>query len=216
MLLASKSFSNSFFLAEEMDAPQSSEKKPYSNIWVLNTDDMIENLSWYWWWWVFFVRDPERPNRTKQLMILWSTKYTDHIKVMDKDWSIKQLPSQHDNPMKFNGMIAAWWYDGQEMKDPLLLKKSDFEVRHDGKKGELKPMLNDGDYRFFGSPEEYRVNIKDEDNDFEFKLTPWNDYLQKHRFNETRYTKKYGYDILKICGMELEGKIDQESVNGSA
>jgi len=194
----------------------SDEIKPYQNLWVLKTDDMISNLTWHWWWWIFFVRDPDRPGRTKQLMILWSTKYTKDIRIMDKRWSVKQLPTRNDNVLKFNGVTAAWWYDNQKMYGPLLLEEMDFEVCNDGDKGELRPIKEGTDYRFYGSPEKYVVNIQDSKNDFHFEMTPWNDYLQKHRFKEKAYTKKYGHNILQILGMKMKGRISGLEVDGSA
>ena len=121
---------------------ESEAHKPYENIWVLKTDDMIPNLTWWWWWWIFFIKDPDNPGRTKQFMILWSTKYTDDIQVMDMKWKLKQLPTlDDDGVLKFNGMTAAWWYDGKKMYDPIVLEEMDFEVRHDGESGELKPLM---------------------------------------------------------------------------
>lgn len=199
-----------------MADPKNETEKPYRNMWVLKTDDMIPNLTWWWWWWIFFVKDEERPGRTKQLMILWSTKYTDYIKVMDKEWSVKRLPTRDGGTLKFNGMTAVWWYDGREMYDPLLLKEMDFEVRHEGDKGELKPLVKGCDYRFYGSPQRYVVNIKDEENDFHFEMRPWNDYLQEHRFNENQYTEKYSYNIMKIYGMKMKGEIEGRDITGSA
>ena len=192
------------------------ESVPYQNLWVLKTDNMIPGLTWYWWWWIFFVKDPDTPGRTKQLMILWSTKYTDDIKIMDKRWSVTQLPTWDDKILKFNGMTAAWWYDNQKMYDPLLLEEMDFEVWNDGDKGELRPIMEGTDYRFYGSPQKYVVNIQDSKNDFHFEMTPWNDYLQKHRFRERTYTKKYNHNILRIYGMVMKGLINGLEVEGSA
>ncbi|MFP4142249.1 MAG: hypothetical protein ACLFSM_00800 [Thermoplasmata archaeon] len=197
------------------DQTDSHEVPDYDNMWVLKTDNMIKDLSWYWWWWIFFIKNPENPKRPKQLMILWSTKYTDHIKVNDKDWQLKKLPTWNKDKLEFNGMTAAWWFDGKEMHDPIVLEEMDFEVTHQGRKGELKPLCENADYRFYGSPEKYFINIKDEDNDFELEMTPWNDYLQKHRFNEQQLTKKYSYNIMKVYGMKLGGSINGESVEGS-
>ncbi|MFO7618633.1 MAG: hypothetical protein R6W91_03125 [Thermoplasmata archaeon] len=190
--------------------------KPYENMWVLKTDDMIKNLTWWWWWWIFFIKDPDNPGKTKQLMILWSTKYSDDIMVMDHKWSVSKLPAWEDGALKFNGMVAAWWFDGKQMHDPIVLEEADFEVRHDGDEGELNPILKGTDYRFFGGPKNYTVNIKDKDNDFHFEMTPWNDYLLKHRFNENQYTKKYSYNIMKIFGMKLKGTIRGKPIEGSA
>jgi hypothetical protein len=61
------------------------------------------------------VKDPDSPDRTKQLMILWSTKYTKDIKIMDKKWSVRQVPAWDGAVLKFNGVTAAWWYDNQKM-----------------------------------------------------------------------------------------------------
>jgi hypothetical protein len=190
--------------------------KPYENMWVLKTDDMIPGLTWWWWWWIFFIKDPSTPGRTKQFMILWSTKYTDDIMVMDRKWKVKQLPKWDDGILKFNGMTAAWWFDGKKMYDPLVLEDSDFEVTHNGDDGKLKPMLDGADYRFFGSPDKYTVNVKDSKNDFHFEMRPWNDYLQKHRFSETQLTKKFSTNIMKIYGMRLNGSIAGEEIEGSA
>ena len=194
----------------------SGETKPYQNLWILKTDNMIPNLTWHWWWWIFFVRDPDRPNRSKQLMILWSTKYTKDIKIMDKRWSVKQLPTWDDKILKFNGVTAAWWYDNQKMHDPLLLEEMDFEVSNNSDRGELRPIKEGTDYRFYGSPEKYIVNIQDPENDFHFEMTPWNDYLQKHRFREKSYTKKFSHNILQIFGMKMKGHISGHKVEGSA
>ncbi|MFW6196515.1 MAG: hypothetical protein ACOC5D_04180 [Thermoplasmatota archaeon] len=187
----------------------------YDNMWVLKTENMIEDLSWYWWWWIFFIKNPENPNRPKQLMILWSTKYTDYIKVNDKKWGVSQIPTWNGDKLEFDGMTAGWFFDGNNMHDPIVLDDMDFEVKHDGKEGELRPKTEDKDYRFYGSPDNYFVNIKDEDNDFELKLTPWNHYLQKHRYNESQYFKDYSYNIMKIYGMKLNGTIDNNPVEGS-
>ncbi len=196
--------------------PDENADVPYKNIWVLKTDDMIKKLTWWWWWWLFFIKDPEKKGQTKQLMILWSTKYTDSIKVMDKEWSSKKLPTWEDGVLKFNGMTCAWYYDGKRMHEPLLLEHMDFEVRRDGDSGEVKPLVEGADYRFFGSPEKYVVNIQDAKHDFHFEMTPWNDYLQQQRFHENQYTKKYSFNILKIFGMRMNGRIDGENVTGSA
>jgi hypothetical protein len=194
----------------------SDDADPSRNIWLLKTDSVIPRLTWHWWWWLFFVKDLDRPGRTKQLMILWSTKNTENIKIMDRKWSVRQPPTWDGSVLKFNGMTAAWWYDNKKMRHPLLLQDMDFEVRNDGGKGELRPIKDGTDYRFYGSPEKYVVNIQDPDNDFLFEMTPWNDHMQKHRFREKNYTRKYGHSILQIYGMKMRGHVDGVEVEGSA
>ena len=192
-----------------------SAKPHYKNIWSLKTDDMLQGLSWHWWWWIFFIDNPSNPSKPKQLMILWSTKQVEQIEVNDKLWKQKKPPSYENGTLKFNGMVAAWWFDGEKMVEPLVLEGSDFEVKKNGGSGELNPLLKGKDYRFYGNSKRYHVNIVDENNDFRFELTPWNPYLQNHRFNEQNYIRDYNYNILKIYGMKLKGLIDGEEVTGS-
>ncbi|MFW6142379.1 MAG: hypothetical protein ACOC53_07455 [Candidatus Saliniplasma sp.] len=187
----------------------------YKNIWSLKTEDMLQGLSWHWWWWIFFIDNPSNPSKPKQLMILWSTKQIKQIEVNGMPWKQKNPPSYENGKLTFNGMTAAWWYDGEKMVEPLMLDGSDFEVKKDGGSGELNPLLEGKDYRFYGNSKRYHVNIVDEDNDFRFELTPWNPYLQDHRFNEQYYIRNYNYNILKIYGMKLNGLIDGEKVTGS-
>lgn len=187
-----------------------------ANLWDLEVDNMIDNYSWYWWWWIFFIDDPRNPGRPRQLMILWSTKSTDFIKVMDKEWSMEEYPEWDDNVLDLEGMVAAWWYDGEDMKDPLLLKEGNITVEKEGHKGVLKTDLEESEYSISGDPEKYVIKIQDPENDFVFELTRSIDYLSKHRYKENRYTKKYGYNIMKIYGMDLTGKIHGEEVEGSA
>ncbi|MEF8834727.1 MAG: hypothetical protein V5A76_01080 [Candidatus Thermoplasmatota archaeon] len=191
-----------------------SEDRP--NIWDIQVDNMIENYSWYWWWWIFFIDDPDNPGRPKQLMILWSTKCTDHIKVMDKEWSLENFPKWEENRLELEGMVAAWWYDGEDMEDPLFLEETDILVEKDDEGGSLKTDIENCEYSLSGNPEKYTVKIKDSDNDFTFELTPSNSYLSKHRPNEERYTDDYGYNIMKIHGMNLDGRIDGKEVEGTA
>ncbi len=193
------------------------DKTDYSSIWALDTDSVIKDKSWFWWWWIFFLEDEEHKDRTKQLMILWSMKYTDDIKVMDKHWSLDNYPEWDDGTLEFNGMVAAWWYDGEEMHDPLLLKDMDFKVEHHGKEGGLYSLSENQneEYSFYGSPKKYTVEIKDEERDFHFELTPWNPYLQKHRYNAQKYGGDYSYNIQKVYGMKLDGTIEGEKTRGS-
>ncbi len=187
-----------------------------NNIWDLQVDNMIDNYSWYWWWWIFFIRDPKNPGRPKQLMILWSTKSTDFIKVMDKEWSLDKMPGWDDNHLDLEGMVAAWWYDGKDMKDPLFLEDANISVKKRGQEGILKTDIEGKEYSLSGDPDRYTVTINDPNNDFFFELTPLNDYLSEHRYKEKRNTKNYGYNIMKIYGMKLSGRIDGKEVKGTA
>ncbi|NOQ53570.1 MAG: hypothetical protein GQ558_03070, partial [Thermoplasmata archaeon] len=82
-------------------------------MWDLDLEGVHKGLTWWWWWWLFFFPDPDDPRRTRQLMILWSTKYTDQIKVDYFNWTpkgeIDRRVQGDDIDLGFNGMTAAWW-----------------------------------------------------------------------------------------------------------
>ncbi len=110
---------------------------PEQLMWDLNTDNMIKNVTWWWWWWLFFIRNKEDPEHWKQLMILWSTKDTKKIKVMDHVWTPKGSIKRDKNSITFPGMVCAWFFDGKTMHDPYIIKErifeSKWEIRSDGK-----------------------------------------------------------------------------------
>ncbi|MGQ9582743.1 MAG: hypothetical protein ACUVV6_04420 [Thermoplasmatota archaeon] len=224
----------------------------FSLMWDLNTSERIKNLTWWWWWWLLFIHDPSRPRRSRQLMILWSTKDCDLIKVNDfwwrrgRDIEVRAVrdgdggsgggardgeevagggpgPSSWAGGREtaFEGMTAAWFYDGRKMHDPFVLEKNDFIVRRDasGERGELLPS-SENILTFRGSPEEYRIDIRIPGWDMRFKITPWSEFLSRPRFKAARYIGKYGYNILRIYGSRLAGTIErggrQEEVSGSA
>ncbi len=215
-------------------------KDPYSNMWLLNTTEKIKNLTWWWWWWIFFIDNPGDPKHPRQFMILWSTKNCRNIKVMDHPWTPKKTittfmsdggkalasndvkaNSLGENRMEFNGMTAAWWYDGKKMYDPYILEESDFHTKWKGDEGMLVPETMTGNiYTFEGKLDKYNVHIKCPKGEFSFDMLPWNKFMSKHVYNARHYTKKMGYNILKIRGMKLSGFIDEggkkEDISGTA
>ena len=213
---------NSTSIKQELRNPSQIADK----VWNLNLSEKLDGLTWWWWWWIFFFDNPDDPEHPRQLMILWSTKNCDKIKVMDFEWErTKKIvrdknPVTAENRMTFNGMTAVWYYDGKKMYDPFLLNESDFKVDWKNS-GELKPETNE-DLRFFGGPENYTVRIQNlkDGLDFTFKLTPWTEFLSTPKYASRHYTGKYGYNILRFYGMKLDGTLttpsQREDFNGTA
>lgn len=195
-------------------------------VWNLNLSGRMRGLTWWWWWWIFFIDNPEDPEHPRQLMILWSTKNCDRIKVMDFEWNKTREIEREKDPvsgekmLRFNGMTAVWYYDGKKMYDPFLLKESDFTTRWKNS-GELIPETKD-DLRFFGGPKDYTVKIQNLDKglDFTFKLSPWSEFLSTPRFASRKYFRDYSYNILRFYGMKMEGTLNtpdsREKLTGSA
>jgi hypothetical protein len=205
-----------------------------SLMWDLNLSERIRNFTWWWWWWLLFIKDPGNPKRSRQLMILWSTKNVDKISVNDVLWE-RKLPITeraiganeadagwaNGKQTRFDGMTAAWFFDGKKMHEPFVLEKNDFSVRRDGSgdRGELMPASEHG-LSLEGDPKGYRLRIRKDGWDMDLSMTPWNDFLSKQRFKSAHYVGKYGYNILRIYGSKLSGSIvhdgANEEISGSA
>ncbi len=196
-------------------------------LWSLDTSRTVRNLTWWWWWWVFFLHDEEHPDRSRQLMILWSTKNCDHILVDEFDWRRNQpiLNSGNDvtGAQTFDGMTALWYYDGTRMIDPLALERSDLRSSWDGGSGALEPRTANT-YRYSSEGDQHHVEISTEHEgtrySFDLQMRPWNAFMSQPRFHSRAYTRRLGYSILRRYGHQLEGTIDvagsREQVRGTA
>jgi hypothetical protein len=194
--------------------------KAEARMWDLDLEGRIKKLTWWWWWWLFFFPDPDDPRRTRQLMILWSTKYTDWIKVDYFDWTprgdIVRDMDGDKGTLRFNGMTAAWWYDGRRMFDPMVLEPNDFVVNRDGSQGMVNPQ-SPHDLRLSGGPERYalEIDMPKDGHGFHLEMTPWTPFMSEHRYRANAYTKKYSYNIMRIYGMNVSGRytVDGEEVD---
>ena len=193
-----------------------------ATMWDLDLVGRIRGLTWWWWWWLFFFPDPDDERRTRQLMILWSTKHTDWIKVDYFPWTpegeVVREARGEDVDLRFNGMTAAWWFDGRRMVDPLVLEPNDFQVRKRGGEGVLDPQSTKG-LRLSGGPGRYRLDIDmpEDGHGFHLDMTDWTPFMSEHRFRANAYTRRYSYNILRIYGMNVAGiyRVDGEEVDAT-
>ena len=95
-----------------------------SLLWRLDVMPPIPRLSWWWYWVIMFVPDPDNPGRSRQLMVLWSTKETPAIRVSGHWWKPGSRMSidEHGGHV-IPGMVCAWWYDGKRMFEPLVIRE---------------------------------------------------------------------------------------------
>ena len=83
-----------------------------STMWRFDILPPIKRLSWWWWWFILVLPDPKHPERSRQLMVLWSTKETPSIRVNNHWWKpgARMSIDEHDGHV-LPGMVCAWWYE---------------------------------------------------------------------------------------------------------
>ena len=108
-----------------MDALEKGKAEAIAKIWQPPENWNVTG-AWFWWFWLFFIHDEntEKTGKCRQLMILWSIKKDRKIKCNSLDI---QIPSQIEKTEKgwvLNGAVAAWYFDGKEMRHDFVLEKS--------------------------------------------------------------------------------------------
>ena len=208
-----------------------------SLLWRLDVMPPIPRLSWWWYWVIMFVPDPDNPKRSRQLMILWSTKETPAIRVNGHWWKPGSRMSidEHGGHV-IPGMVCAWWYDGKKMFEPLVIKECRMALVNDKHPlwpadgsgegtGAIVPILdedfslgmrpgNKGFWLCLTSDEEARS--EGAPTSFEAELTPWWGPPSTLTYRNNVYGFDMGYDILRLQGSKLKLKVDGEEFEGSA
>ena len=93
----------------------------FSTMWRLGIREPLWHMTWDWWWWLVMLDDPDGDRWGKQLMVLWSTKDNDRVEVNGTPWMPKGRPGVDDHGgMVLDGMVCAWWFDGQRMHEPYV------------------------------------------------------------------------------------------------
>ena len=161
--------------------------------------------AWWWWFWLFFFNNPKNPDKPRQLMILWSTKNERVINCNNLKINIK-LPIDKKN---MDGAVCAWYFDGEKMHHNFLLEQCNINMTD-------KELLTDSTI-----PTSFTVNknknIIKIGNDFEFIAESGN----KHPFvmptyHSHTYFGNKGYSIIKLNHLNLNGKVNNKRIHGSA
>lgn len=165
----------------------------------------LPRKSWLWWFWLFFLDDSSEVKKPRQLMILWSKKKENRISCNDLEIEL----DHNEEDGKLHGAVAAWYFDGEEMKHNFLLEQCDLNF-------ENNRLWTDSNSKtsFSVKGDESEIKIGEE---FCFKVKHDN----SSKFQDLRkYSNKYignkGYSMLRSNRNSLEGKIGQEKVKGSA
>ena len=211
----------------------------FSKFWRFDVLPPINRLSWWWWWVLVLVPDPIHPERSRQLMVLWSSKETPAIRVSDHWWIPKaRMLVDEDGGTVMSGMVCAWWYDGNKMFEPLLMKEcrmASVDDNHplwpDEEKeigmgaGAVVPLTSE-DLSFGLRPgrRSFWLNLTSDSEkvregspkDFSVEMTPWWERPSTAKYKNNVFGLNMGYDIQRVHGMKAKLNIDGEEVEGSA
>ncbi|MBT5843774.1 MAG: hypothetical protein HOH79_02175 [Euryarchaeota archaeon] len=210
-----------------------------SKLWSLQDRTPLHHLTWDWWWWLVMLDDPDGRPSGRQLMVLWSTKDNDLVEVNGVPWMPAGRPGIDDGKgMALDGMVCAWWFDGKQMHEPVIqqicriISMPDTHPNWPGNNtqtgkggGAVVPLLDEdlsmglkSDLSSFWirlSTDEEATHPK-VPKIFDLNLTPWNSAMSTARQASATYAANMGYDILRLHGTRVNGKLDNEEVKGTA
>ena len=208
----------------------------YSSLWRLDIMPPLPRLSWWWWWVILFIPDPDNPSRSRQLMVLWSSKETPAIRVNDHWWKPgSRMRVDENRGHVVPGMVCSWWYDGKEMHEPLLMKECKmfslddkhplWPIEGNGEgSGAVIPLVDDdlslgltkGNKKFWlNLTSSEAAQKKGAPKSFKAELTPWWGPPSKLTYKNNVFFSDMGYDILRIKGTKASIKIDNEDFEGT-
>lgn len=182
-------------------------------LWSIDTHD-AKPSTWWWWFWLFFIKDKQERENPRQLMILWSTKNCQRIKVNGLDVALNHdLLAQAGN--KFHGAVASWYYDGKDMHEDFVLKECNLSLAGNGIESDA------GTYSstISTSPisgDRYLTKIKQGSTDMRFTATPTQNDFAKPTNMKNTFFKKFDFKFFGINHFGLDGEIDGEKIGGSA
>ena len=196
-----------------------------SSLWKIQNIPPKQHLTWDWWWWLVMLDDEEENPAGKQLMVLWSTKDNPMVKVNEHEWKPVGRPAfDSDGATAMEGMVAAWWYDGQEMLEPLILEESRIVVVSENhpdwpySKGGIVASITEREYSMgLNSKEDkFWLRLDTEFGDFDLEMTHWNDAMSSMKVAQADYGLGMGYGISRLHGALCSGTISGKQTQGTA
>ena len=196
-----------------------------SSLWKLQNIPPIHHLTWDWWWWLVMLDDENGNPAGKQLMVLWSTKDNPLVEVNGHPWMPVGRPGfDDDGGIAMDGMVAAWWYDGEKLIEPLVLEESRIIVIAEDhsswpyEKGGVVASNTEREFSMGLNPEENKfwLKLETEYGDFDLTMTPWNNAMSSMKVAQAEYGLGMGYGISRLHGALCTGIIDGGEVNGTA
>lgn len=163
--------------------------------------------SWQWWFWLLFLDKPEEVKKPRQLMISWSTKQDKKIELNGKSLELDLDMAKRTNGKKRDGAVASCYFDGEKMHHNYILKQMPILFgENEIKTKKLKTSTGQRGDNFWVELPGMKFNIKNEEK---------ND-LTKPEIHKNDILGKYGYDLIRLNKLNLEGQIKKEKIEGTA
>ena len=196
-----------------------------SSLWKLQNLPPIHRLTWDWWWWLVMLDDEGGNPAGKQLMVLWSTKDNPLVEVNGHPWTPVGRPGfDEDGAIAMDGMVAAWWYDGKKMIEPLVLEESRIIVLAEDhpqwphEKGGVVASHTSKEFSMGLNPDESKfwLRLETEHGDFDLEMETWNKAMSSMKVAQAEYGLGMGYGISRLHGTLCKGTIDGKETSGTA
>lgn len=168
----------------------------------------IENIemkkgAWWWWFWLFFFDNPKDPEKPRQLMILWSAKDEKAIGVNDMVVSSKRKGND------FEGVVAAWYFDGEKMQHEYVLEDCMLSVLSDSIESGSKIPTS-----YHVKDNKHIINIGDE---LEFiACIEKKNELTEPVFKNYDFIGDLSYALIRLNHLDLKGNVNGEDIKGTA
>ena len=189
--------------------------KPGSKINLIDLEKKVFDIkkepvprgAWWWWFWLFFFDNQDNPEKPRQLMILWSTKNVKEINCND----LKIKLTRNHNRNTLDGAVAAWYFDGEKMHHNFILEQCNININEEDKK-----LSSDSAAPTSFSIDKTKNTIKI-GNNFEFIAEPeYKNEFTVPTYHSNTYIFDKGYSIIRLNHLNLRGKVNNESIQGSA
>ena len=183
--------------------PRSSEVMDFEKEIFNVLNKPLKKGAWLWWFWLFYIKTP-KSKKPRQLMILWSSKNNPIVECN----GVTVTCRQPINKSKFDGTVAAWYFDGKKMHHNFIMEQCNLRVSDTKISSDTK------------IPTSYQVNktsnIIKIGNDFKFIAKRKGDHsFLKPIKSHIEYLGK-GYSIIRVNKMDLTGTIKNEKITGTA
>ncbi|MFP4116085.1 MAG: hypothetical protein ACLFTQ_02670 [Candidatus Aenigmatarchaeota archaeon] len=162
----------------------------------------FDNDGWLWWFWLFFIDDPSEAEKPRQMAVLWSRKDENSITCNGRKFGFGGNKNEE-------GIVASWYFDGEEMHHNYLLEKSEMEIDSRSlKMGGETPTV----FRVDG--ETCEVTVGDS---FHFTARPREDYdFANSSKSSGEYPLGLSQSVLRCTRLGLESEVGREVAKGSA